>query len=109
MYEDKMEHLCQISRVLKLRLKIFQEGSHFSAPQVPHMGHLGHVLVMCPILGHLYLSDNENAVLKIVQDGLHFGSSQAAHLSCLSCSIEKPIFLLNNNGHNNAKELYFKI
>ena len=42
-------------------LKIFQERLHFSAPQVPHMGHLGHVLVMCPILGHLYLSVNENA------------------------------------------------
>ena len=74
-------------------LKILQDGLQFSAPQVPHMGHLGHLLVMCPILGHLYLSVNENAVLKIVQDGLHFGSSQAAHLSCLSCCIEKQLIL----------------
>ena len=70
-----------------------REWLHFSAPQVPQMGHLGHLLVMCPILGHLYLSVNENAVLKIVQDGLHFGSSQAAHLSCLSCCIEKQLIL----------------
>ena len=33
-------------------LKIFQDGSHFSAPPVPHLGHLGHIHVLCPILGH---------------------------------------------------------
>ena len=92
-------------RSLICRIKILQDGLHFSAPQVPQMGHLGHLLVISPILGYLFLSTNEGVILcvrgfrrlcpalKILQDGSHFGSSQAAHLSCLSCSVEKQLIL----------------
>ena len=40
-------------------LKILQEGSHFSASQVPHMRHLRHIPVMCLILRHLLKSTND--------------------------------------------------
>ena len=63
-------------------IKILQDGLHFSAPQVPHMGHLGHVLVMCPILGHIIQS-----VYKI--KGLKYspGWVTLVYLTCTSIEV----------------------
>jgi len=40
-----------------------RERLHFSTPQVPHMGYLGYLLVISPILGYLFLSTNEGELL----------------------------------------------
>ena len=45
-------------------LKIFQEGLHFGTPYVPHLGYLGYIYALYPILGYIIQSTNKNPVLQ---------------------------------------------
>ena len=96
-------------------LKILQDGLQFSAPQVPHMGHLGHLLVNVPHFGALISLSQWKCSIKNSPGWVTLWQLTSSSFELLellywkAAHFELPIFLLNNTGHKNTKELYFQI